>query len=388
MERIKLSNATALQVVSFSASGVNDLSEEDFEKNFEAMMVQTPEEFDAAQQQPEEIQLIESPVAEETPNEVPEEEPEVQLEQPQEQLDEAPVTEPTAVEQPEPGVTEDPVVEDSPTEPVEFDFSSIPRDKVIPNDIQVNGMTVRATMEELEVGFKKGMNYTQKMQEIAPHRKDMNIMMENGLTTDDLNLLIEAKGGNKDALGKLLAKAEVDPLDLDTENKAEYIPKDYAKDVPNVEMEQIKAEILQDNEFSPQVENALQTMPDDMYTMVSGGSGQMSALYKDVKSGLYAQAMPEVMKQQALYGKTEPTIDTYLRVAGQFMKPETPKEVVPPAANNAELNNKRRSAASTPKSTPPKRDSFIQEDLNEMNDDDFEKAFEKMIGRSVSDFNS
>ena len=364
---------------------VDNIPDEDFDKAFDAMMAQTPEEFDAAQSQPEETQLAESPVAEEPSIEVPEEE--IQIEQPQEQLDDTPVEEPVATEEPEAVISEDPVVEDSP-EPTEYDFSAVPRDKIIPRDINVNGSTVRATMDELEIGFKKGMNYTQKMQEIAPHRKDMNIMMENNLTTDDLNLLIEAKSGNKDALGKLLAKAEIDPLDLDTEDKADYVPKDYAKDVPNVEMEQVKADILQDTEFSPQVENALQTMPEDMYTMVSGGSGQMNALYNDVKSGLYAKAMPEVMKQQALYGKTEPTIDTYLKVAGQYFKPETPKEVkAPEVTGNTELNDKRRSAAPTPKSAPSKKESLIQKDLKEMDDDEFEIEFAKMTGRSVQDFN-
>lgn len=360
-------------------SNVADMSEEDFDKNFDAMMSQTPEDFDASVTATEETQLAESP-AEVTEEPI--------TEQPQEELDAPASEEPTAVDEPEEVEEDSPVAEDSPNEePEEYDFSIVPRDKVIPRDINVNGMKVRATMDELEQGFKKGMNYTQKMQEIAPHRKDMNIMMENGLTTADLNLLIEAKGGNKDALGKLLANAEVDPLDVEVEDKANYEPKDYAKEVPNVEMEQVKSDILQDQEFSPQVENALQSMPEDMYEMVSGGASKMNALYSDVKSGLYAKAMPEVIKQQSLYGKTEPTIDTYLKVAQQFIGKAPQEEVKAPPVNNTELNAKRKNAATTPQSKPSGKKSLIKEDLDSLSDEDFEKEFQKMVGRSINDFN-
>jgi len=391
MKRIKLSNAAALQVVSYAGSGVDDLSEEDFDKEFDKMMGMTPEDFDAKQDEPMEETLSESPSAPETPE--VEEQPEVTNEQPEEELGEPEKEEPTAVGEPEVPEETKPESQDSPTEPEEYDFSAIPRDKIMPNEINVNGMTVRATMEELEAGFKKGMNYTQKMQEIAPHRKDMNLMMEHGLSTDDLNLLIEAKKGNKEALGKLIANAKVDVLDLDAEASQDYTPENYAKDVPNVEMEQIKNEILADTEIAPSVETALQSMPEDMYQMVSSNAMGMSSLYSDMKSGMYAKVMPEVMKQQALYGMQEPTIQTYLKVAKQHFgqgeqEQAQPRKVPaqPEPTVDKELNNKRRSAGTTPPAAQTKPDSFIQDDLDNMSDDDFEKAFQKMVGRSTNDF--
>ncbi len=393
MKRIKLSNAAALQVVSYAGSGVDDLSEEDFDKEFDKMMGMTPEDFDAKQDEPMEETLSESPSAPETPE--VEEQPEVTNEQPEEELGEPEKEEPTAVGEPEVPEETKPESQDSPTEPEEYDFSAIPRDKIMPNEINVNGMTVRATMEELEAGFKKGMNYTQKMQEIAPHRKDMNLMTEHGLSTDDLNLLIEAKKGNKEALGKLIANAKVDVLDLDAEASQDYTPENYAKDVPNVEMEQIKNEILADTEIAPSVENALQSMPEDMYQMVSSNAMGMNSLYSDMKSGMYEKIMPEVMKQQALYGVQEPTIQTYLKVAKQYFGQEE-QEPTPPQLEKAhtqpeptvdkELNDKRRNARTTPPAKKTNPDSYIQDDLDNMSDDDFEKAFQKMVGRSTNDF--
>lgn len=378
---------------------IDNLSEEDFDKNFDKMMSMSPEEFDNSQTEIVEETLAESP---NTGNETElqtEDEPKheteqpEEIEQPQEELVENEESEPSAEEQSEEIADETiPVVEDS-KESEEFNFENIPRDKIIPHDINVNGMTVRATMTELEEGFKKGMNYTQKMQEIAPHRKNMNLMTEHGLTTDDLNLLVEAKQGNKEALGRLMANAEIDPLEVEAEESKDYTPKNYAKEPTNIEMEQIKSTILSDTENAPVVENALQTMPEDMYLMVSEDTRGMNSLYNDIKSGLYQQVMPEVIKQQSLYGKQEPTLQTYLKVAEKLIgtgdkptaQPE-PKIKSVPKVNNEELNTKRRSAAPNKTAVNAKPKSLINEDLSKLDDDEFEKAFQQMVGRSTNDF--
>jgi len=396
MRGIKLSNAVALQVVSYAGSGVENLSEEDFDKEFDKMMEMTPQEFDAKQDEPTEETLSESPVVPDEPEakdvtDTDVGDKEVTNEQPEEELSTPEEEEPVATGEPEASEESGSETQDSPTEPTEYDFSAIPRDKIMPFDISVNGMKVRATMEELEAGFKKGMNYTQKMQEIAPHRQDMNLMAEHGLNTDDLNLLIEAKKGNKDALGKLIANAKVDTMEIDAEASQDYTPENYAKPVANVEMEQVKSEILADTEVAPSVENALQTMPEDMYEMVSSNAMGMNSLYSDMKSGMYEKVMPEVLKQQALYGVREPTIQTYLNVAKQYFGGEGEQQEQPaaqpePTVNNAELNNKRRNAGTTPPATKTKPESFIQKDLDSMSDDDFEKEFQKMVGRSTNDF--
>ncbi len=374
-------------------SNVDNLSEEDFDKQFDAMMEQTPEDFDASQAQTEETQLDESPSETEVPEANDVTDTDVgdinqNNEQPEEELSPPEEEEPTAVGESEASEKVGSGDQDSQVTE-EYNFNDIPRNKIIPKDIQVNGMTVRATMDELEAGFKKGMNYTQKMQEIAPHRRDMNLMMENGLTTADLNLLVEAKSGNTEALSKLVGDAKVDLIDLETENSTEYVPQDYGKDVPNIEMEQVKSEILSDNQYAPSVEGALQSMPDDMYEMVSNNHQAMAALYTDVKSDLYSKVMPEVVKQQALYGKQEPTLQTYLKVAKSLMDREAPnqEEAKAPVVDK-ELNNRRKNAGTTPSSKPKSKDSLIQKDLKDMDEEEFEKEFQKMIGRSINDFNN
>jgi len=371
---------------------VEGMSEEEFDKEFENMMNTPIEEDEKAAPEGENNGVQEEQETEEVEKEeVTEtiEQPESEKEEPEEE--ENPGEEETQETEGEVEDNTDSKESETETEIENFDFNTVPRDQIIPKDIAVNGVQVRATMDELEEGFKKGMNYTQKMQEIAPHRKAMGIMKDNQLTEADLNLLIEAKGGNKEALAKLLMDSKTDPFELNLEAKEDYTPKDYGKEVVDVEIQTVKDEILADTEYSQVVEEAIQKMPEDMYNMVSANAQGWSSLYKDVKEGVYQKVMPEVMKQQALYGNTEPTIATYLKIANLLGEKDTPKstEVKAPEkkVDKAELNNKRKKAASSTNVDKNKSSkSYIEEDLEKLSDEDFDKEFEKMMGRSIDEY--
>ena len=279
---------------------------------------------------------------------------------------------------------------ESTNEDATFDFASIPMDEIIPMEIAANGMKVKATMNELVEGFKKGMNYTQKMQALSSHRKELGILQDNGLSSEDLNLLIEAKSGNKDAIAKLLADAKVDPLEIE-EGSKDYTPKEYGKETPDFEMEQVKDTILADKEYSPLVEEAISSMPDDMYDMVSSTPSNLDALYKDVKAGVYQEVMPEVIKIQSLYGKTKPTMNLYVEVAAKMAEQRAKADTgtnedstEQQKVKTQERNNKRKKAAVS--STPNKAKTVdVVKDINEMDDDEFNKAFEKITGRSANE---
>jgi len=384
------------------ATNVDQLSEEEFDKEFEKLISTPPEQVDQMlSSDSEETQLNESPTednSETTNNE------ENTLEQPVSDTSDEPQEELAAESEPPVGSEDESQAEDS--EPTEqnktenqINWDAIPKDEVLPWEIKANGMTVKATLAELEEGFKRGMNYTQKMQELAPHRKNMYLMQENNLSTEDLALLAEAKKGNKNAIAKLLNDVKVDPLDIEPNDAEKYTQPDIDVDISKKEFEQVSQNILADEQNAPIVENALQTMPNDMYEMVYGDPTKMTALYEDVKKGVYQQVMPEVIKQQTLYGIKEPTVATYLRVAEQMFgqKQESPasvgsqpqqREPEPQRqANNEQLNARKRSAATAPrgkKSTPKLK--YTQADLDSMDDEEFDKAFQSVIGRSIDEY--
>ncbi len=378
------------------ATNVEQLSEEEFDKEFDKLISTPVEQVDQMlNQDTEETQLSESPQTDETSNiEQPEEKEE--QEEPTE-LDDSNSNKQDEDTLDETLESEDSTQEDS-TEPEPsegVDWDKIPKDEILPWEIKANGMNVKATLAELEEGFKRGMNYTQKMQELAPHRKNMYLMNENNLTTEDLALLASAKKGDKTAIAKLLSDVKVDPLDIEPGDAANYTQPNIDESINKQEFEQVSAAIMSDQDNAPIVENALQTMPNDMYEMVYGDPMKLNALYDDVKTGVYTKVMPEVIKQQTLYGVREPTIATYLKIAQQMAgesqqsggSEQQVKKEPAPVQNNEELNAKRRSAGTAPrgKKTAPKM-KYTQADLDSMDDEEFDKAFQSVIGRSIDEY--
>lgn len=365
---------------------VDELTDEEFDAEF-AKLENMPEEDEVVEDTAESTESEEEVPAEDAENE------DEEVEEPEEDNDSESEDEPEEDDNPEDEESEEQTEEESDDtestneEQAAFDFTSIPMDETMPMDIQANGMNVKASMNELVAGFQKGMNYTQKMQALSGHSKDMGIMKDNGLSTEDLNLLVEAKNGNKDALAKLMSNAKVDPLDLE-EAKVDYTPQDHGKAPLDFEMEQVKESIVADTEYSGAVQKAVTDMPDDMYEVVSQNAGNLNALYQDVKAGIYQEVMPEVMKLQTLYGKTAPTMEMYMKVAEARQKRladtagEPKQETVKEVKDTKRKVNRKRAASS---SKPNKAKVDVVEDINDLDDDEFMKAFEKMTGRKMED---
>jgi len=369
---------------------VDTLSDEAFDAAFDDMM-RTPNEEDS-DDTPEEV--IETPEPtesdsedndEETSEEEPEEDSEddVTVEQPEDtEEDSTPEPDEGEVIEDTEGKTEDSTNEEEDTKA--FDFTSMPMDALLPMEIKANGMKMKATMNELVAGFQKGMDYTQKMQELSGVKKLVSIATSNSLSEEDLNLLVEAKNGNKEAIAKLMSNSGIDPLDVDTDEHKDYIPDDYSKEEVDVELSSIVATINSDIEYKGQVEGAINNMPQDMYDTIAGSAGNMESLYKDVKAGVYAQVMPEVIKLQNLYGKTEATLDTYIKVARQLQGNDTPEVSRESSTEKADRNSKRKKVAPTSKA--PTKKSYISKDVSKLGEDDFDREFARITGRSLNDY--
>ena len=262
-----------------------------------------------------------------------------------------------------------------------FSFENIPMDVELPFEIAANGMKTKATLNQLITGFQKGLNYTKHMQQLKPFRTAVGIMEENNLSEDDLNLLIELKSGNKEAFNKLLSDIKIDPLDLEQKENSDYTPKNYGKELPDPEMEQVITEIRNDADNFPVVQEALNSMPQDFYDAVSANPGGMKSLYEDVKSGVYAKVMPEVMKLQALYGPSD-TMKMYVETARRLLneggskEKEPPKEEAKPNRQNKDAKRKLTSATKKKNSgTKP-----VSKQLDDLTDDEFDEEFKRMFG--------
>lgn len=153
-----------------------------------------------------------APVVEQVTQEPVVEEPQVT-----EQTEQTPevVEEPQLDEQGNPVVTE-PVVEqeEAPNYQTLYESLTAP--------IKANGKDISLTPDELRQLAQKGANYTLKMQQLAPHRKTLMMLENNGLDADRLSFLIDLNRKDPAAIQKFLKESGVNPLDIDTDAEPTY----------------------------------------------------------------------------------------------------------------------------------------------------------------------
>ena len=86
---------------------------------------------------------------------------------------------------------------------------------------KANGREYEFSDEEVREQFPKifgqAMDYTKKMQALKPWRQSIDALESNGLSHEDVNLMIDVLKGNKDAVAAVLKRTGVDALELDVE---------------------------------------------------------------------------------------------------------------------------------------------------------------------------
>lgn len=375
------------------SKSVNDMSEEEFEAEFEKMMGE-PADEESEPIVDDENKDVE---VDQNENEVDEDDDEAVDEV--DEAEESDDSQDEDIEQPESDEAEDDTTDTSTdqddtdskeqepkVEP--FNFDSIPMDEVLPMDIPVNGTKVRATMNELMKGFKQGMNYTQKMQELAPVRKSVNIITENNISEEMLKTLVDITKGDASAAAKLLKDSGIDSLDADEDKASDYTPGDYGSEPESFAMEQVKQEITDDAANFPKVQGALNSMQDNFFNEIVGDPINLRALHKDINSGVYDVVKPEMDKLVSVYGEI-PSIELYKKAVANVMSRqprEAPRQEAPkvdPAQEEARLKRVKAAGSGTKRKTPVK-ETFV--DFDDLDDDAFEAEFQKMTGRAIKEY--
>jgi len=378
---------------------VYDLPEDEFEEKLEELLRTPVEEveeqpnLDDPEPEPEEDEA-EDDTAEETDEDEDEESETVEQDEdteeseddePDEEIDTEDETDDTDTSTPAGTEDEEEKSEDK-VEP--YKFGDLPMDEVLPFEVKAAGSKMKVTLNELIKGFEKGIDYTQKLQNVAALRKVGNLMEEENLTQDDLNLLVEIKKGNVQAASKLMGNANIDSLELDPEQAKDYRPNNYGSEPVSLELESVRQRITSDTEILPKMETVLNTMPQSFFDEVAGQPNNLNSLYEDVKSGVYDEVAPEMYKMATLYGET-PSVELYKKAAGIVAARMVPVEETKPQpkvnpVQEKQRAEKRKAAVSGTKkkaSTKAPRVNF-----DDLDDSDFEKEFQRMTGRAISDY--
>ena len=177
--------------------------------------------------------------------------------------------------------------------------------------------TDKEIVEQFPRVFGQAMNYTRKMQAIKPWRKTIDAIEQAKLSHDDVNLMIDALSGNKDAVAQVLKRTGVDALDLDLEN-SDYVAKDYGRDEKTLAIEEVVETISQDPEFAV-TENVLTKQWDESsLDTLTQDPELIRLLHEDVKSGMYDTISPIMNKLKVYDGAKKTDLDYYKLAARQY----------------------------------------------------------------------
>ena len=195
------------------------MSDEDFLKLDSPPVVEAPASTEG-EQQPAQQPVVE-PVVETPPTQEPAPAVEPVVE-PVVPVAEAPLGAPAVEgeEQQPPAV--EPVVETPPAQEEQApDFKTLYEGLLKP--IKANGKEIQLKSHaELVQLAQQGANYTRKMQDIAPHRKTLLMLENNGIDQEQLSFLIDLSKKDPAAIQKFLKDSGVNPLDIDVDAEPSY----------------------------------------------------------------------------------------------------------------------------------------------------------------------
>ena len=205
------------------------------------------------------------------------------------------------------------VKEPNESEVVEEDTTKEPlvdNSKEVTYKIKANGQEFDFTLDELKMLAPKAMDYTKKTQALAPYRRTIQAMEENGISPNDINLFIDMKKGNKEAFVSFMKEQNIDAFDLPDETH-NYVPNEYGQDPSAMERDAVIQEIANDKDNLDKVKNALESLDPNSKEIIFANPSLLKGLHIDIQNGLYDKIMPQAIKYSVLEGNTRNMLDYY-----------------------------------------------------------------------------
>ena len=243
--------------------------------------------------------------------------------------------------------------------------------------IKANGKEFEMTLDELKQTASKGMDYLKKTTALKPYRTMIAAMEENKVSPEDINLLIDLKKGNKEAIAKLIKENEVDVYDLPEAN--DYKPQEYRQSETALEMKEVLSTISKDAEFS-RTSEIYAAFDDQTKAFLNEDPSRIVGLHNDIKTGVFDKVFPLAEKKAMIDGYNAPFLQYYLQAGQEILNANNrpiqteQKQYVPPE------NRANKIAAGLPSSRGDKKTVIDYLD-EEISDEDFKEWYSKLQRR-------
>ena len=243
--------------------------------------------------------------------------------------------------------------------------------------IKANGKEFEMTLDELKQTASKGMDYLKKTTALKPYRTMIAAMEENKVSPEDINLLIDLKKGNKEAIAKLIKENEVDVYDLPEAN--DYKPQEYRQSETALDMKEVLNTISKDTEFS-RTSEIYSAFDDQTKAFLNEDPSRIAGLHNDIKTGVFDKVLPLAEKKAMIDGYNAPFLQYYLQAGQEILNANNrpiqteQKQYVPPE------NRANKIAAGLPSSRADKK-SVIDYLDEEISDEDYKEWYSRLQRR-------
>jgi len=253
--------------------------------------------------------------------------------------------------------------------------------------VRANGIDIPVkSLDEVYQMASMGANYKKKMADLAPHRRNVDMMVEHGLTTEDLSLLVDLKKGDKGAISKLLKDSNIDNdalVELDVDN-TEYTPKNYAPSEFDLEIKEIVSEIASDPEYSMTKRIVDVEWDDKSREAIKQNPAIVKYLHEDVKNGTYAKVLPEAMRLEMLdvsRGKKPLSKLEYSIIATKAYRDQETKRL---EAEQTKATEKKQRVSKKKKAAAPTRSRATKEvtqekDAFDMTEEEYDAWYQEKL---------
>ena len=268
--------------------------------------------------------------------------------------------------------------------------------------LRANGKTIDLKSPEEAIQLMQmGANYTRKMQALAPHRKFLLMLENNGLLDEGkLSYLIDLDKKNPEAIKKLIQDAGIDPreIDLNDPQAKPYLQGNHRVPEEEVSFRTVLDELSSNPEGKATLQE-IQTQWDQASKEVLWKNPEiMTLIHEQRDSGIYERIATEISRQRTLgtLPPNVPFLQAYKVIGDQFAesgkfddlvkkapdpKPQEQAPVVTrvqkpkaPVANGDKAN-----AASSTRAAPRKVETSVNPLA--LSDDDFMKQVAQFEGR-------
>jgi len=265
---------------------------------------------------------------------------------------------------------------------------------------QANGKTIQLhSVDEAIQLMQQGANYTRKMQAIAPHRKVLMMLENNGLLDESkLSRLIDLEKKNPDAIRALVKEAGIDPLDIDVHEESTYTPGNHAVPDEAIAFQTTLDEVSSTPDGQETVREITASWDPESKAELWKDPSILGTIHQQRISGVYDRVVAEIERQRTIGAiPANVSLLNAYRVIGERMtqagafqdlvaaqqaaqRPAVQHPVatrvasVKPAVTNS---GKVSAAAPTRTATPRRAEAFINPLA--MSDDEFMKQFANRV---------